>query len=516
MGVTAELLTRVPAAFHAGVDDVLLAGLVAALDERGGLPGGVLVDVEGHGRQPVADDMDLSRTVGWFTSSYPMRLDASGMDHGRIRAGGVEAGRLLKRVKEQARAVPGDGLGYGMLRYLNPETAPEFAELPTAQVGFNYLGRFTPADRTAGGSWQPDADTVLGGSSDVRMALLHALEAGGLVRDLPEGSELTVTLGGPVGLFDEETLRELASAWVAMLTGLATHAGGTGTGGHTPSDFPLVGLAQAEVEELEAAVPGLIDVWPLSPLQEGLLFHARYDEGARDVYVGRRYLDLEGAVDAGVLRSSWQALLNRHASLRTAFCQPPGTENPVQVVVRDVDVPWREADLSGLPAAEAEAEADRLAEEDLAPFDLAVPPALRLLLLKRGADRYRLVVTMHHILTDGWSLPILYGELSKIYAAGGDASALPPVPPYRDYLAWLNRQDGEAAAEAWRSVLAGTSEPTLVAPLDGDAEPVQPRHVIVRLDAPLTLALRETAREHGLTLNTVVQGVWAVLVGMVS
>ncbi|MBT2508338.1 amino acid adenylation domain-containing protein, partial [Streptomyces sp. ISL-98] len=521
VSVTSELLTRVPAAFHAGIDDVLLAGLAAAVEDwrrgRGrAVSGGLLVDVEGHGRVPLSEDMDLTRTVGWFTSSYPMRLDVAGADHAQVRAGGPEAGRLLKLVKEQVRGVPGDGLGYGMLRYLNPETASAFEGLPSAQIGFNYLGRFTPADETAGGSWRPDADTVLGGAADDRMVLMHALEAGGLVRDLPEGPELTVTLGCPAGLFEEEALRELTSGWVAMLTGLAAHAAESGSGGHTPSDFPLVALGQDEVEELEAAVPGLVDVWPLSPLQEGLLFHARYDEGARDVYVGQRFLDLEGPVDTGVLRASWRALLDRHASLRTGFRQSAGMESPVQVVVRDVVLPWREADLSGLSEADAEAEALRLAEEDLERFDLAAPPLLRLLLLKQGDERYRLMITMHHIVMDGWSLPILLGELSQIYAAGGDAGGLAPVTPYRNYLAWLDGQDVEIASEAWRSALVGASEPTLVAPIERGAESIQSRHVIVRLDEPLTATLREMARANGLTLNTLVQGAWAVLVGMLS
>ncbi|MFE2431941.1 non-ribosomal peptide synthase/polyketide synthase [Streptomyces sp. NPDC059373] len=521
VAVTSELLTRVPAAFRAGIDDVLLAGLVAAVEEWGRargrtVPGGLLVDVEGHGRVPLSDDMDLTRTVGWFTSSYPMRLDAGGVDHAQVRAGGPEAGRLLKRVKEQVRAVPGDGLGYGLLRYLNPETAAAFEGLPSARIGFNYLGRFTPADETAGGSWRPDAGTVLGGAADERMVLMHALEAGGLVRDLPDGPELRVTLGCPAGLFDEEALRELTSGWVAMLTGLAVHAAGSGSGGHTPSDFPLVVLGQDEVEELEQAVPGLVDVWPLSPLQEGLLFHARYDEDTRDAYVGQRFLDLEGHLDTGVLRASWQALLDRHASLRTGFRQLAGMENPVQVVTEGVVLPWREVDLSGLSEVDREAEALRLAEEDLARFDPAVTPLLRVLLLKQGDDRYRMVMTMHHIVMDGWSMPILFDELTQVYAAGGDANGLPAVTPYRDYLAWLDRQDGQIASEAWRSVLAGASEATLVAPIERGAESVQPRHVIVRLDEPHTTALREMARAHGLTMNTVVQGAWAVLVGMLA
>ncbi|MFF7474805.1 non-ribosomal peptide synthase/polyketide synthase [Streptomyces sp. NPDC008092] len=519
-GVTAQLLGGVPAVFGAGVDVVLLAGLVGALEEGCGVVGGVLVDVEGHGRVGFAEGWDLGRSVGWFTSSYPVRVGGVGADLAQVRGGGVDAGRLLKGVKEQVRGVPGDGLGYGLLRYVNPETAPAFEGLPRAQVGFNYLGRFTPADpatrEAAHRPWQPDADMVFGGSADPRMVLIHALEAGGLVRDLPDGPELTITLGGPAGVFDEVVLRKLASAWADMLTGLAAHAEKEGSGGHTPSDFPLVALDQAAVEELEAAVPGLVDVWPLSPLQEGLLFHARYDEGDHDAYVGQRHLDLEGPLDTEVLRASWQALLNRHANLRTGFVEPGGVAGAVQVVFGEVELPWRDVDLSGLSATAVEAEARRLAAEDLARFDLAVPPLLRFSLLKLGEERYRLVMTMHHIVLDGWSLPVLFGELSQVYAAGGDAGGLAPVTSYRDYLAWLDRQDGEAAAQSWRAVLAGVTEPTLVAPTDRDVAHAAARHVIVRLDEALTIELREMARTHGLTVNTVVQGAWAVAVGMLT
>ncbi|MBT2505639.1 amino acid adenylation domain-containing protein, partial [Streptomyces sp. ISL-98] len=521
VSVTSELLTRVPAAFHAGMDDVLLAGLVAAVEEwraaRGRtVSGGLLVDVEGHGRVPLSEDMDLTHTVGWFTSSYPVRLDAADADHAQVRAGGPEAGRLLKLVKERVRAIPGDGLGYGMLRYLNPETGPAFEGLPSAQIGFNYLGRFTPADDTTEGSWRPVGGLGLAGRPDPRMAASHELEAGGLVADLPDGPELTVSLVCPVGLFEEEALRELTSGWVAMLTGLAAHASEPESGGHTPSDFPLVVLGQDDVEEFEADVPGLVDVWPLSPLQEGLLFHARYDEQIRDVYVEQTFVDLEGSLDTGVLRASWQALLDRHASLRTGFRQSAGMASPVQVVVRDVVLPWREVDLSGLSDADAEAEVVRLAKGEQARFDLAVPPMLRLLLVRRGGARYRLFVTLHHIVLDGWSLPVLFGELSEIYAARGDASGLSAVTPYRDYLEWLGRQDKEVAREAWRAALAGTSEPTLVGPVDRGGEPMSPRTISTSADLELTGALHAMARANGFTLNTVIQGVWGVLVGMLA
>ncbi|MET8014820.1 amino acid adenylation domain-containing protein, partial [Streptomyces sp. NPDC005266] len=521
VSVTEALLTRVPTAFHAGVDEVLLTGLAAAVEEwrpaRGrAVPGGLLVDVEGHGRVPLSDAMDLTGTVGWFTSSHPVRLETGSVDLAQVRAGGPEAGRLLKRVKEQVRAVPGEGLGYGMLRHLNPGTAPELAALPDAQIGFNYLGRITHTDDTSRGNWRPVGGLGLDGRTDPRMAASHALEAGGLVTEGPEGSELTVSLVGPVGLFDEEALRELASGWSAMLTGLAGHAGRPGSGGRTPSDFPLVTLGQEDVEEFEADIPDLIDVWPLSPLQEGLLFHARYDEQTRDIYVEQTFVDLEGTLDTGIMRGAWQALLDRHAALRTGFRQTSRMERPVQVVFAEAQLPWREVDLSGLSEADADAELARLAREEQARFDLAVPPMLRVLLVRLGSARHRLFVTLHHIILDGWSLPVLFDELSEIYAAGGDASGLPSAMPYRDYLAWLDRQDKEAARDAWREALAGASEPTLVALAERGGEPMPPRTITTTAGTQLTARLADMARVNGLTLNTVIQGVWGVLVGMLT
>ncbi|MET8014857.1 condensation domain-containing protein, partial [Streptomyces sp. NPDC005271] len=265
VAVTTELLSRVPAAFEAGVEDVLLAALAAAVGEwrrRQGrnLAGGVLIEVESHGRTPLTDDMDLTGTVGWFTGSYPVRLDPGTGDYARIRSGGPAAGALIRGIRDQLRAVPGDGLGFGLLRHLNPGTAGALAALPTPQIGFNYLGRFTsgpPAGAArAEGAWQPVGDTVLGGTADADMPASHLLEAGGLVRDLPEGPELTVTLVGPVGPVDEKAVRDLADGWVAMLTGLATHAPDADADQQTPSDVPLVTLTPGQIEALRIKLSG--------------------------------------------------------------------------------------------------------------------------------------------------------------------------------------------------------------------------------------------------------------------
>ncbi|MFC8124131.1 amino acid adenylation domain-containing protein [Streptomyces sp. NPDC057302] len=258
------------------------------------------------------------------------------------------------------------------------------------------------------------------------------------------------------------------------------------------------------------------DVWPLSPLQEGLLFHAAFDDQGPDVYTVQSALDVEGPVVVDRLRASWEALLTRHAALRACFRQVSGAQM-VQVIARDVVLPWRTQDVSGLAGSEVPAALERLAESERAEaFDLAAPPLLRLLLIRLGEHRHRLVITFHHILMDGWSAPILIGELSAIYAAGGDASRLGRTTSYSAYLKWLGRQDRAAAETAWQTELAGTEEPTLVAPAVPDRLPVFPENVSEDLPAEVTRGVVELARAKGLTVNTVVQGAWALVLARLA
>jgi hypothetical protein len=260
------------------------------------------------------------------------------------------------------------------------------------------------------------------------------------------------------------------------------------------------------------------DVWPLTPLQEGLLFHSRYDEQMPDVYVVQMVMGLEGPLDVAVLKAAWQTVLARHATLRACFRQPAGLDHPVQIVTAKIGLPWRQVDLSGLSPEAITVNAERLAlQERERRFDMTAPPLLRLLLLRIGPNLHRLVMTNHHIVMDGWSLPLLQKEVSALYAAGGDAGMLPPVRPYRDYVAWLAAQDKEVARAAWRAELAGISEPTLLAPLaNGPAAPAGHEQSEVVVDDTLAGALAKVARGRGLTLNTVVQGAWGLLLGRLT
>ncbi|MEV5008949.1 amino acid adenylation domain-containing protein [Streptomyces sp. NPDC055692] len=521
---TEPLLTRVPAAFHGGVNDVMLTGLALAVadwrrrrNEDAAAP--LLVDLEGHGREDIADGVDLSRTVGWFTDLHPVRLDAGVTDWAELWAGGPQAGAALKRVKEQLRALPDNGMGYGLLRHLNPQTGPALARLRTPQIGFNYLGRFpaaSAADQAADWTPAPEADG-LGGGVDPAMPVPHALEINALTQDHPDGPRLTATLSWPGDLLDEDAARDLADTWSRALDVLAAHGEGAEAGGHTPSDLPLVALGQGEIDIVERARPGVVDLLPLSSLQEGLLFHALYDEQARDVYTVQLLLDVTGPLDSQALRRAAQALLERHANLRAGFWHE-GLGTAVQFVPRpdQVELPWYEHDLSEVPAGRQDADMERLLAEDRARrFDLTAPPLLRITVIRLGADRWRLVLTNHHILLDGWSTPLLAQELFTLYASGGNDTALPRVTPYRDYLAWLSEQDRSAAEKAWKQALEG-AEPTLLAPVDAGREAAIPEKVTVELSPELTAALTERGRRLGLTTNTLVQGAWAVLLGRLT
>nr|QRG34998.1 NRPS [Micromonospora sp.] len=493
---TEALLRTAAPRWHAGVDDLLLAALAVSVADwrrrhRPGTGPALLVDVEGHGRDD-GDGLDLSRTVGWFTRLAPARLDLGHLDPAEALAGGPATDRAVKRIKEQVRAATEPG-----------SAAP--------QIGFNYLGRLAADD---GADWSLltiDGEVAAGGASALPMA--HPLDINAVVVDGPDGPRLTAEWSWPDGVLSDGDVRDLADGWLAAIEAITRSATRPDAGGRTPSDLPLVELDQDEVERLEQRYPALADVLPLGPLQEGLLFLSAYDEQAPDIYTVQFVFDLDGELDGARLRGAAQALLDRHPGLRAGFTHRD-LRRPVQVVPESVEVDWREPDLTDVPPAEVDTRLTEVLAADRAErFDLTRPPLLRFTLIRLPGGRYRLVLTNHHILLDGWSMPVLAGELFALYRTAGRTDALPPVTDARAYPTWRARQDVPAAEAAWRDALAGLTEPTLVAPAAAERGPVPPAKLLREVPAALTDALTATARAAGVTLNTVVQGAWAVLVG---
>ncbi|MFI1016710.1 amino acid adenylation domain-containing protein [Streptomyces sp. NPDC020965] len=275
---------------------------------------------------------------------------------------------------------------------------------------------------------------------------------------------------------------------------------------------PLIALDDGERERIQGANPLVIEeILPLTPLQEGFFFHAVAGAGDRDAYVVQQVIELAGAVDAAALRRAAQAVLDRHAPLRAAFRQR-SDGSPVQIVAGEVELPWREVDLS---AGTGPASADAVAAEERArPFDLARPPLLRCALVRTGAARSALVLTFHHIVADGWSLPVLHRELLALY--GAEPAALPAPAPYRGHLRRLAGLDQEAARSTWRTALAGLEEPTRLVTAAGDGAAPRPGQIRLELSERTTARLSDRARAHGVTLGTVVQTAWGLLLGRLT
>ncbi|MGV9696505.1 amino acid adenylation domain-containing protein, partial [Streptomyces sp. NPDC003470] len=259
VGLSEALLTRVPTTLHAGVEDVLLTAFSLALAQwrtGRGVPSAsgatsVLVDVEGHGREELFAGADTSRTVGWFTAVAPVRLDPGRVSWGEVQRGGPAAGRALQRVKEQLRAASELRIDYGLLRYLNPETAPVLSALPEAQVAFNYFGRVGLRRPHHQGDWQQVSGHAATGGLDPRMRLTHALMVNAAAMEGPSGLELSATWSWPRDVLALADVEQLSKGWVTYLQALTAHADGPDSVGRTPSDLSLVSLSQSQIDRLE-------------------------------------------------------------------------------------------------------------------------------------------------------------------------------------------------------------------------------------------------------------------------
>ncbi|WP_225825822.1 non-ribosomal peptide synthase/polyketide synthase [Streptomyces naphthomycinicus] len=502
---TEALLRRVPGVYRTQVNDVLLSALGRVLADWTGADR-VTVALEGHGREEdLVEGADLSGTVGWFTTQYPVTLTPAAPD---------DWGATLKAVKERLRAVPRRGLSYQALGHLGSPRpdARALAELPLPQVCFTYHGQW---EAPAGGDFAPVAD-VPGRDMDPGAPLDHLLDVSAVVSD----GELEITWHYSDQVHLAGTVRELADGMVRALAAVAEHCARPGAGGRTPSDFPLAGLDQAGVDRLAGDGRDVEDLLPLTPLQEGMLFH-RLVGGPDDVYVDQAALLLDGVSDPDALATAWQRVTDRTPALRSSVVWE-GVPVPLQVVHRHVRVPVVQVDWRERDATERAEGLDRLRAEDLERgLDLATAPLMRLTLVRLPDARLHLLWTSHHLILDGWSLAQVLTDVFEEYTAltTGATPRLPARRPFGDYVRWLAGQDGEAARTHWRTVLDGFATPTPL-PVDRVRRPEhETRSAGVHtagLSAEVSARLARTARAAGLTLGTVVQGAWALLLSRYS
>ena len=504
---TQALLKEVPKAYHTQINDVLLTAFVDAYFRWTGQRS-LLMHQEGHGRETLFDDVDTSRTVGWFTTLFPVLLELPETDlHGE----------RLKSIKEQLRAITNRGIGYGLLRYQSgsPQIADSLDSLPQPEILFNYLGQFGQA--LSDNSPFALASESSGAGESPRAARSHLLTVNGIVYN----DQLQVDFTHSRFVHKRTTIERLADGFLESLRDLISHCQLPEAGGCTPSDFPLAQLDQTTLNGIVGSGRDVQDVYPLSPVQSGLLFHSLYAPES-GVYFERSSRRIDN-LNVSALKQAWQRVVDRHAVFRTGFVLDASPNRPVQVVHRRATCAWQELDWRDLSEGERGEQLDAFLEADRkAGFDIATPPLMRMALLRLTDNSQQFVWSYHHAILDGWSGATLFKEVIELYDGfvRGQEVELETPRPYRDYIQWLLGQDVAEAKSFWKKTLRGFSSPT---PLGIDrrsrdrSSPQQDygRHDL-HLPLELSAALRTLARQHHMSLNTFFEGTWALLLSRYS
>ncbi len=506
---TSMLLRDAARTYQTSAFELLVAALPGCLARCTGATQLYLL-LEGHGREDLFPEIDLSRTVGWFTSLYPVLLD--------IVTTSADPAPMITGVKETLRAVPNKGIGFGLLRYLGTGAQrSRLARIPEPQISFNYLGQtdqILPEDALIG-----LADGPQGHTRSSENPRTHLIEINALVRD----GRLRVDWTFSTDCHHRETIQHLASTYLDVLREFLDHCIDREGTFYSPSDFPLADVDQSAIDDILRVVPtgSLDDILPLASTQQGILFHREVAPDS-DAYIMQLRMKIGNPLDESAFRQAWSLIAARHSALRAGFVED-GDQNLHQVLLKSVVLPWTRLDWRGV---ESERHKERLEahcrDQRRAGFDLASPPLFRISLIETGVGDFEFVWTCHHALIDGWSMANILDEVTRTYTqlTSGTAPVLSPVPGYQAYLTWLTGRYMGPAREFWVEELHGFSSPTAL----GVELPSQHRlpqadsscELSWELDKKTTARLDRCARSHHITLNTLFQAAWSLLLRQFS
>lgn len=502
VSLTAEetqiLLQELPQCYHTQINDVLLTALVHTFANWTGAST-LWVDLEGHGREPLFSDVDTSRTVGWFTSVFPVCLEVA-----------ETAQTTLKQVKTELRQIPQNGIGYGLSQYL---TNPPLESNIQPEVSFNYFGQLDTTTATSLFALATESSGAAHSEVDLRTYLLE-------INSSVVGGTFKVDWSFSTARHQRETIARLAEGFLAVLRSLI-QSRTTATPCYTPSDFPLAELDQITLDQVMARslsaqqqAQTIESIYPLSPIQQGLLFHLLYHPGS-EAYFTQTWGTLVGSLNVAAFQQAWQQVVDQHPILRTAFVWEQ-LDAPLQVVYRRVTLPFEQQDWRHLSANEQQQQWQTWLQRDRQRgCNPAQAPLMRITLIQFADDRYQFVWSHHHLLLDGWSTPLLLRDVLLSYEAYAQQQVprLPSSPGYGQYIAWLQERSLDQAEYFWRQTLQGFVQPT---PLPGNviSPPLQDEayaELEVKLSAATTASLQTFNRQHQITLNTLMQGCWALL-----
>ncbi|MCK8108989.1 amino acid adenylation domain-containing protein [Pseudoalteromonas sp. 2CM41L] len=490
---TSALLQQSNNTYRTKINELLLSGLLLGFNRFGGHRS-IKIDLESHGRNENAEQLDLSQTLGWFTSIYPLVLECEQPE---------DLSQLLPAVKEQYRHIPNNGLGYGIAKYIAKDKL--VAEGDSALLAFNYLGQLDQ-------SFSQDskfklAEESMGDTVSANRKMDHTLSLDGLVLN----GSLSFSLTFDCSLYCKEQMNALLEHYIQALSSIVEHCRSIKHTRYTPSDFPLATLSQSQ---LDSWVKGknVEDIYPATGMQQGLLFHSALESGA---YVNQSVFDCI-ELDVDTFKQAWEQVLKRQSIFRTSFV---GIDegNAHQLVNSDAKMPWHEVSLTHMGESEQlnVIESMRVADKQTG-FDIEVAPLMRMHLIDLGNGRHRVIWSHHHALIDGWSTPVVFNEITEAYRVlkQDGVSKLAPAIEYRSYIEWLSKQDQTEAKSFWQAQLAKQESPTEFPLADwsdaADEELIQ--RELISFSVAETASLVELAKCARTTVNVIVQAAWALLI----
>ncbi|MCR8843450.1 amino acid adenylation domain-containing protein [Paenibacillus sp. SC116] len=445
---TDQLLTHAHRAYKTEVNDLLLAALGRAVTSWSSVDR-IRINLEGHGREDIIPDLDITRTIGWFTSMYPVVLEA-GSD--------MELGRYIIEVKENLRAIPNKGIGYGIWRYA-ASRAEQLDFAPEPEISFNYLGQF---DQDYEGSGLAESRFAAGRTVSDNALVEFSLDMNGMIT----GGCLTFTIAYNSRQYHRESIERLSAKLNNSLQDVLLHCSSKEQPKLTPSDISLHGLSLEDLEQLEAQTAHLGELenaYALAPMQKGMFFHYLMNPQS-GFYIEQLKLDVTGGFYPDTFVRSFDYLVARHEVLRTSFVTEFNNDT-IQVVFKQRNIPYYYEDISSLDTTERTAYIERYEAEDHEKgFDLLSDNLMRLAVLRTGKDTYHIVWSYHHILMDGWCVGIVMDEWLSHYRAlnNGQPIEIREAIPYSKYLQWLEKQPIDEGMSYWRSYLDGYAQQSSV------------------------------------------------------
>ena len=498
---TQSLLNDCPRVLRSQIDEVILTAVVKTMANWANCED-IIVECEGHGREDLFEGIDISSTVGWFTSRYPVALQVDASQ---------SALQQVLNTKKQLREVPDNGIAYGILRYLKQGAGQEQNQ---PHLTYNYLGQI---DRGVDDSFQSlDIDS-------------------GEQRDPASQRQVPLTLVGHIAngclrlnwlysgeQFHLQTIKSLADNTLAELISLLETVAQSDQVYLSTDDFPLSSLSQSQLQQLSKSSNEIEDVYPLTPLQQGLLFHSLHAPES-SAYINQLSGTLSN-LNLPAFRDTWASLMQRHGILRTSVhWQVTGESNenmdvPHQLVHQPLALPFVELDWRSLSDQQSQSDWQTFLQNDVATgFELDRAPLWRITLIQVGDNQYRFSWCRHHILMDGWCSSKLLSELLSGYEkrCKGESLNLPVPTPFSHYIDWIKKQNQQTAQAFWQTQLSGFSSATAlpeIASLTSNKDQATAYALQqLQINAEQTQILSQFAQTHQLTLNTLCQGAWALL-----